>query len=130
MLVLVKAPQLKKQIMRFFKIDMRSIRHRINSFLFFSARRLALRQPETVSVCSCTCYPGIGSSSHTSGKDRKWVQSKSGTSEPSWWQKIWRKWSNFGHFHSRKKHDSDHIFDAETMSISNAKKNAIKRNSL
>jgi len=95
------------------------------------ARRLALRQPETVSVCSCTCYPGIGSSSHTSGKDRKWVQSaKIGTSEPSWWQKFWRKWSNFGHFHSRKKHDSDHIFDAETMSISNAKKNAIKRNSL
>ena len=101
-----------------------------HSLLFFSARRLALRQPETVSVCSCTCYPGIGSSSHTSGKDRKWVQSKSGTSEPSWWQNIWRKWSNFGHFHSRKKHDSDHIFDAETMSISNAKKNAIKRNSL
>ena len=101
------------------------------TLIFFSARRLALRQPETVSVCSCPCYPGIGSSSHTSRKDRKWVQSaKIGTSESSRWQKFWRKWSNVGHFHSQKKHDSDHIFDAETMSISNAKKNAIKRNSL
>ena len=49
--------------------------------------------------------------------------------DPSWWQKIWQKWSNF-RFHGRKENDSDHIFDAETMSISNAKKNAIKRNSL
>ena len=88
------------------------------------ARRLALRQPETVSVCSCTCYPGIGSST---GKDRKWLHSKS--AEQSWWQKIWQKWTNF-HFKSGKENDSDHIFDAETMSISNAKKNAIKRNSL
>ena len=88
------------------------------------ARRLALRQPETVSVCSCTCYPATGSSSTL--KDRKWF---SGTDDGrSWWQNFCQKWSFF--HSSGHKETSDHIFDAETMSISNSKKNAIKRNSL
>ena len=69
-------------------------------------------------------YPGTGSS--LSMKDRKWMYGKDG--QQSWWQRMCQKWSKF---HSNgQKESSDHIFDAETMSISNAKKNAIKRNSL
>ena len=94
------------------------------------ARRLALRQPETVSVCSCTCYPG-------SSRDRKSKQMsavagsggrrKKGKKSVKWWQRIWFKWTR-----SRNNFDEndDHFLDEETMSISNAKKNAIKRNSL
>lgn len=72
-------------------------------------RRLTLRQPETVSVCSCTCY---GRSQNLPTK---------------WWQKLRLPWIKSS---SGCRAEDDHFFNAETGSISNAKKNAIKRNSL
>ncbi len=82
------------------------------------ANRLMLRQPETVSVCSCTCYP-------TSGVLGGALGSNAGASRPKWWwHKFISRWSN-----SRVKEDG-HYFNAETGSISNVKRNATKRNSL
>ena len=37
-------------------------------------RRLALRQPETVSVCSCTCYPGLRKQTGSNRKDPWYLQ--------------------------------------------------------
>lgn len=76
-------------------------------------RRLTLRQPETVSVCSCTCYGGGRSHQNTAMQATK-----------KWWQKLPCIKS------LKSSSEDDHFFNAETGSISNAKKNAIKRNSL
>ena len=77
------------------------------------ARRLALRQPETVSVCSCTCYP--------SGK-----KAVPGRKDP-WYLQLWYKCQKLQNVQDE---DDDHIFCAETMSISKSKKYAVKRNSM
>ena len=96
----------------------------INGSTALTARRLGLlRPPETVSVCSCTCYPG-SSNSREKRKTRIVTQTKS----KLWcWQRLWQKWTRGS---ARSVDTEDHFFDAETMSISNAKKYAIKRNSM
>ena len=76
-------------------------------------RRLALRQPETVSVCSCTCYPGLRKQTGSNRKD-------------PWYLQLWYKCQRI----QSKEDDDDHIFCAETMSISKSKKYAVKRNSM
>ena len=82
----------------------------INGQSMMNARRLALRhqRQETVSVCSCTCYPG--------GKRSK---------KDPWYLQLWYKCQRIP-----KPEDDDHIFCAETMSISKSKKYAVKRNSM
>ena len=82
----------------------------LNGQSMMNARRLALRhqRQETVSVCSCTCYPG--------GKRSK---------KDPWYLQLWYKCQRIP-----KPEDDDHIFCAETMSISKSKKYAVKRNSM
>ena len=85
------------------------------------ARSLArLRQPETVSVCSCTCLP---SKSNFKKQKRKPKESKN---KWNWIRKMISRWQqNFS-----ASEDDNHYYDAETMSISNKQKFAIKRNSM
>lgn len=103
------------------------------------ARRYALRQPETVSVCSCTCYPSANSYKNYRSKIRKSAsrnKKRVGTKPSSRGgpMPLWKKWLMKIPLFSRRLEatggDDEHYFDEETMSISNAKKFATKRNSL
>eukprot|EP00093_Oithona_nana_P004941 04941.XXX_203703_206299_1 [CDS] Oithona nana genome sequencing. len=87
----------------------------INGQSKMNARRLALRhqRQETVSVCSCTCYPGTRKQGGSAGKD-------------PWYLQLWYKCQRI----QSQPEDDDHIFCAETMSISKSKKYAVKRNSM
>ena len=100
------------------------------------SRLYALRQPETVSVCSCTCY---GSSSTNkrflfgSKKKRKSKRQRAlSTSVPlqrSAWQKLVR-FVTFRWRSSSSEGSDENFYDEETQSISNYKRFAIKRNSM
>ena len=87
------------------------------------SRRFALRQPETVSVCSCTCIP----TSKKVNKNRKRKKDEGGYS--SKWKRLRNLFSKWQRNLSSEEDDT-HYYDAETMSISNSKKFAIKRNSM
>ena len=81
-------------------------------------RKYALRQPETVSVCSCTCVPKNTFSKKNTSKSQKQQNQK------GWFRNLLARWQrNFSE-------DDDHYFDEENLSITNSKKFAVKRNSL
>jgi hypothetical protein len=93
-----------------------------------------LRQPETVSVCSCTCYGGSSNNKRKRKGGARGGGKKSKNQEvnrKTWWQKSLNFLSKQRAGFQNADMDSadDHYYDAETQSISNGKKFAIKRNS-